>query len=150
MQLTLDYRIVAFNAIGKLLYLQFVIIPSYNRFEGKVYMDNIYIIKDRLNEALTLRAMSAAELSDKTGLNRSSVSRYLSGKSIPRSLAIGKMAQALNVSPAWVLGYDVPMESTETQPTIEVHKLTPENLARLTAYYQALLDSQGDSDNANT
>lgn len=149
MQLTLDYQSVAFNAIPKLLYLQFVIFSTYNRHEGKVYMENIYIIKDRLNEAMVLRSMTAAELSSKTGLNRSSVSRYLSGKSIPRSLAIGKMAQALNVSPAWVLGYDVPMESKETQPTIEVHKLSPENLARLTAYYQALLDSQGD-DHANT
>ena len=112
-------------------------------------MENIYIIKDRLNEAMVLRDMTGAELSAKTGLNRSSVSRYLSGKAIPRSLAIGKMAEALNVNPAWVLGYDVPMESKVVQPQIEVHRLSPENQARLTAYYQALLDSQGGSD-ANT
>ena len=87
MQPTLDYQSVAFNAIPKLLYLQFVIIPSYNVVEGKVYMENIYIIKDRLNEAMVLRNMTGAELSAKTGLNRSSVSRYLSGKAIPRSLA---------------------------------------------------------------
>ena len=106
-------------------------------------MDNLYIIKDRLNQAMQLRGITAAELAQKTGLNKSSVSRYLSGKAIPRSLAIGSMAKALNVSPAWVLGYDVPMEGEETQPQIEVHKLSKSNQALLMAYYKALLDSQG-------
>lgn len=106
-------------------------------------MDNIYIIKDRLNEALKLRKMTAAELAKLTGLNKSSVSRYLSGSSIPRSLAIGKMAQALHVSPAWVLGYSVPMEAEEVKPVMDVNKLSKENYARLMAYYQALIDSQG-------
>lgn len=106
-------------------------------------MDNIYIIKDRLNEALKLRKMTAAELAKLTGLNKSSVSRYLSGSSIPRSLAIGKMAQALHVSPAWVLGYNVPMEAEEVKPVMDVNKLSKENYALLMAYYQALIDSQG-------
>lgn len=105
-------------------------------------MDNIYIIKDRLNEALRLRQMTAADLAKLTGLNKSSVSRYLSGSSIPRSLAIGKMAQALHVSPAWVLGYNVPMETEEPAPTIDIYRLNKENMARLTAYYQALIDAQ--------
>ena len=105
-------------------------------------MDNIYIIKDRLNEALKLRQMTAAELAKLTGLNKSSVSRYLAGSSIPRSLAIGKMAQALHVNPAWVLGYNVPMETEKVEPSIDIYRLSKENRARLMAYYQALIDSQ--------
>ena len=96
-------------------------------------MDNIYIIKDRLNEALHLRGITAADLSRLTGINKSSLSRYLSGESIPRSLAIGKMAEALHVSPAWVLGYDVPMEDGTPFVRVEVEKLTPENQALLMA-----------------
>lgn len=106
-------------------------------------MEQIYIIKDRLNEAMKLREMTAADLANATGLNKSSVSRYLSGKSIPRSLAIGKMALALHVNPAWVLGYNVDMEADAIQPEIELYKLTAENQSRLMAYYQALIDSQG-------
>ena len=105
-------------------------------------MDELYIIKDRLNEALRMRGMTASDLSKKTGLNKSSVSRYLSGKSIPRSLAIGLMADALNVSPTWVLGYDVTIYGKEIRPQIELYKLTSENQTRLLAYYQALIDSQ--------
>lgn len=101
-------------------------------------MDELYIIKDRLNEALRMRGMTASDLSKKTGLNKSSVSRYLSGKSIPRSLAIGLIADALNVSPTWVLGYDVTIDGKEIRPQIELYKLTSENQTRLLAYYQAL------------
>ena len=106
-------------------------------------MDNLYIIKERLNEAMRLRRMTAAELSAKSGLAKSSVSRYLSGENIPRSIAIGKMATALNVSPAWILGYNLTIDGKEI-PTIDVEKLNEDNKAKLFAYYQGLIDSQGE------
>ena len=105
-------------------------------------MDNLYIIKDRLNEAMQKRGITAAELAKLTGLNKSSVSRYLTGENIPRSLAIGKLAQALRVNPAWVLGYDVPMDEGVPPIQINVEKLNDANKERLQAYYQALIDSQ--------
>lgn len=104
-------------------------------------MDNLYIIKDRLNEALALRGMNISELALKSGLNKSSVSRYLSGQMIPRSIAIGKMATALGVSPTWVLGYDVTMDGKEIRH-IDLGQLTEVNQEKLMAYYQALLDTQ--------
>ena len=104
-------------------------------------MDNLYIIKDRLNEALSLREMNITELAVKSGLNKSSVSRYLSGQMIPRSIAIGKMATALGVSPTWVLGYDVTMDGKEIRH-IDLGQLTEVNQEKLLAYYQALLDTQ--------
>ena len=106
-------------------------------------MDNLYIIKERLIEAMKLRDMTATELANKSGLAKSSVSRYLTGENIPRSIAIGKMANALNVSPAWILGYNLTIDGQEI-PNIEIDKLTEENKTRLFAYYQALIDSQGD------
>lgn len=104
-------------------------------------MENIYKIKDRLNEALIMRDMTAAELAAATGLNKSSLSRYLTGENIPRSKAIGKMAEALNVSPAWILGYNVTIDG-KSIIDIDLSKLTEENKTRLQAYYQALKDSQ--------
>ena len=105
-------------------------------------MNNLYIIKDRLNEAMRLRGLNITELAALTGLNKSTVSRYLSGAVIPRSAQIGKMAQVLDVSPAWVLGYDVSMKG-EDLPVIDIHKLNAENQTKLFAYYQGLIDSQG-------
>ena len=139
------YHSVVFYATTKLHYLQFVICLQYNEGEGGNHiMEDLYIIKDRLNTAMKLRDMTATELSQKTGLNKSSVSRYLSGSVIPRSIAIGKMALALHVSPAWVLGYDVPMEDGTTFDHVDMDKLTPSNQDRLMSYYQALLDSQAE------
>ena len=92
---------------------------------------------------MNVRQMTASELASKSGLAKSSVSRYLSGENVPRSIAIGKMANALNVSPAWILGYNLTMEGEEIV-NVDVDKLTEENKTRLLAYYQALLDSQGE------
>ena len=87
--------------------------------------------------------MTAAELANASGINKSSLSRYLTGENIPRSKAIGKMAQALNVSPAWILGYNVTIDG-KTVIEIDLNNLSEENRTRLQAYYQALLDSQKD------
>lgn len=92
---------------------------------------------------MRLRGMTAAELANKSGLAKSSVSRYLSGENIPRSIAIGKMATALNVSPAWILGYNLTIDGKEIS-TIDVEKLNEDNKAKLFAYYQGLIDSQGE------
>lgn len=107
-------------------------------------MNNFYIIKDRLNEAMRLRGLNLSELAELSGLNKSSVSRYLTGKMIPRSPQIEKLAIGLKVSPTWILGYDVSMDGEEL-PKIEIQKLSSENQARLVAYYQALIDSQGET-----
>lgn len=104
-------------------------------------MESIYKIRERLNEALYMRGMTAAELANASGINKSSLSRYLTGENIPRSKAIGKMAQALNVSPAWILGYNVTIDG-KTVIEIDLNNLSEENRTRLQAYYQALLDSQ--------
>lgn len=104
-------------------------------------MDNLYIIKDRLNEAMKLRDLNITELAFKCGLNKSTVSRYLTGTVIPRSVAIGKMANALQVSPAWILGYEVTMTGEEIKE-IDTSKLTDRNKEKLFVYYQALIDSQ--------
>ena len=109
-------------------------------------MDNLFVIKDRLNEAMRLRQTTVSELAKKSGLSKSSVSRYLSGENIPRSIAIGKLANALNVSPTWILGYNVTIDGKEIVE-IDTDKLTDENKTRLIAYYQALLDTQRGNDN---
>jgi hypothetical protein len=58
------------------------------------------------------------------------------------------MAKALEVSPAWLLGYDLTMDGEEVT-RVELDKLTEGNRARLLAYYQALLDAQKGEDNGH-
>ena len=74
-----------------------------------------YYIKDRLREAMREAGKTQADLVRATGLNRGTISRYLSGAVEPRHEATHKLAQALDVSEMWLFGYDIPMERTEGQ-----------------------------------
>lgn len=72
-------------------------------------------LKDRLNIALKLRNTRAVDLCERTGIPKGAISYYLSGKSQPKADRLYKIAQALDVSEAWLLGFDVEMERTPTQ-----------------------------------
>ena len=71
---------------------------------------------ERLREALSNAKMKQIELSQQTGIDRGTISNYLSGKYEPKSDAINKMAIALNVNEMWLWGYDVPMEREKKTP----------------------------------
>lgn len=68
---------------------------------------------DRLREAMKDEGMKQTELVRLTGLNKSAISRYLSGEYEPKQDAIYKLAAALNVTEMWLWGFDVPRERTE-------------------------------------
>lgn len=65
---------------------------------------------NRLNKAITLRNIKPVELSEKTGIDKSKISSYMSGRYKAKQDGVFLLAQALNVSEAWLMGLDVPME----------------------------------------
>lgn len=72
-------------------------------------------IAQRLRKAMDAKGKKQADLVRDTGLDRGSISSYLSGKYEPKQKAIFKLSKALDVSEAWLLGYEVPMTRTEEQ-----------------------------------
>lgn len=66
--------------------------------------------KDRLNEAMWIRHISAAELSRISEVNEGAISQYRAGKYKASQRSLDKLAHALNVSIPWLMGADVPME----------------------------------------
>ena len=77
--------------------------------------ERVALTKDRLKEAMQRTGKKQADLVRETGLNRGTISRYLSGAVEPRQDAAYKLALALNVSETWLWGYDVPMERSTAQ-----------------------------------
>lgn len=71
--------------------------------------------KDRLQEALAMRDVRAIDLSRKTGIPKNTISNYLKGVSKPKADRVYQIAAALDVSEAWLLGYDVPAVRTKEQ-----------------------------------
>nr|DAX98289.1 MAG TPA: Repressor protein CI [Caudoviricetes sp.] len=60
--------------------------------------------QNRLNEALALRNMTAAELSRISGVNEGAISQYKRGKYKASQPNIEKIAKYLNVSIPWLMG----------------------------------------------
>lgn len=67
-------------------------------------------ISERIKKGLEIRNMKQAELVEKTGIGKSSISTYISGAYEPKQKNIYKIAKALDVNEAWLMGLDVPME----------------------------------------
>ena len=68
---------------------------------------------NRLNAAMRLRNIKASELSEKTGISKSSLSEYINGKYEAKQDGVYLLAKALNINEAWLMGLDVPMERTD-------------------------------------
>lgn len=77
--------------------------------------ERVATTKERLVEAMKEMNKKQADLVKETGLNKGTISRYLSGEVEPRQDAAYKLALALNVSETWLWGYDVPKERTIIQ-----------------------------------
>ena len=71
--------------------------------------------KDRLTMAMTLCGKKQIDLVNETGINRGTISRYLSGKYEPKADTINKLAIALDCSEMWLWGYDVPRKRSPEQ-----------------------------------
>lgn len=64
----------------------------------------------RLRKALTIRGMRQSELCQLTKIPKSAISQYLRGDFEPKQDRIYLIAKTLDVSEAWLIGYDVPIE----------------------------------------
>ena len=65
---------------------------------------------NRLNTAIRIRNIKPIELSEKTGIDKSKISSYMSGRYKAKQDGVYLLAQALNVNEAWLMGLNVPME----------------------------------------
>lgn len=109
---------------------------------------------NRLNKAISLRNIKPVDLSEKTGIDKSKISSYMSGRYKAKQDGVYLLAQALNVSEVWLMGYDVPMEST---PIKKISKIRIPVLGKVKAGYDYLaqeniigyesIDNVSDSEN---
>lgn len=69
-------------------------------------MKKISTFSERLSESIS--DMSVTEAAKFFGISKQSISAYLNNLRCPKHLTIIAMAQALDVNPAWLMGYDEP------------------------------------------
>lgn len=78
----------------------------------------------RLKEGMELNGLRQADLAQKTGLSKSRISHYMSGRYEAKQEALYLIAKALNVNEAWLMGHDVPKERTVTEKETDLSKET--------------------------
>lgn len=119
---------------------------------------------NRIKLAMLKADKKQVDIRKETGINRSAISRYLSGEYEPKQDAIIKLAKCLNVSEMWLWGYECSMERTEMQKKNDIQtdivvrmradekfsslvskldRLNPEQLASVTQIVDAFLSMKG-------
>lgn len=90
-------------------------------------------LRIRLKRAMNIRNLSQIELSEKTGIPKSSINQYLSGYSKPKDDRIFLLSKALDVTEAWLMGFDVPMDKEQAkEEKSEIHTIAAHAMEDLT------------------
>lgn len=69
----------------------------------------------RLQELINIMNIKQDDIVKRTGLNKSTISNYCNGNRIPNQKNLSIIADAFNISPAWLMGYDVNMKRNQKQ-----------------------------------
>ncbi len=72
------------------------------------------LTRERLEQAFAASGLTQAELARASGIDRGSISLYLSGRYCPKADKLMRLASALSVSPEWLSG----VESTPTETAL--------------------------------
>ena len=92
----------------------------------------------RLRDAMDLKHITAKELSERSGVNKSSISQYVNGLHKPSNIAAGKMAEVLGCNLLYLMGFDI----DKTAPlTGKLDQLNDEGYQRLMEYADLLLNA---------
>jgi len=103
------------------------------------------IMKERLREALRRKNMRQVDLAEQTGIDKSQISSYLSGKYRPKQENLTLLAEALDVTEHWLLGIDELAESESEKHSADLrlqayakHIYRERELEKLFQLYESL------------
>lgn len=89
------------------------------------------IIKERNLKQVDIIRMAAPYCTEyRQKLSRSDLSQFISGKVVPGQWKLTLIALALDVSEAWLMGYDAPKERQTSKPPVNDEELLDEELIR--------------------
>lgn len=103
----------------------------------------------RLQTALEMNNMTAAELSRRTGISEGSLSQYLRGTFTPKADKVFLISQTLNVSPNWLLSYDEPDEKLLSLEIATLFRSLPHEYQLQAVQYIRFLKSEAEKTNSS-
>lgn len=99
----------------------------------------------RLELAISLSGLTAREVAKRSGLSEANIYQYRRGLATPRGTdRVYLLATALGVSPGWLLGYDGPMQPSDSDATDLYMSLSEEDKLRAMDYMRYLKTKEKD------
>lgn len=95
-------------------------------------MEKQYTFAQRLQTLIDHLGITNAELAEVAHCNRSSITRYLKGDYEAKQDFIYLVCKRYNINEAWLMGFDVHMDKTETTSDDEDRKKLITKIMRLT------------------
>ena len=89
---------------------------------------------NRLSKALLIRNIKPVDLAEKTGISKSKISSYMSGRYKAKQDGVYLLSKALDVDPGWLMGYDVSMDGRTKITEIDVINLSTNEIIKKIPY----------------
>ena len=77
---------------------------------------------NRLNIAIKLNNIKPIALARQTGISKTNISFYMSGKYEAKQDGIKLLSDALHINPVWLMGYDVPIGNMLFERNIDINR----------------------------
>lgn len=90
----------------------------------------------RLIELMKITGDTQNDIARKSNIPKSSISHYVNGVREPRQDKLSRISDAYNINPAWLMGFDVPME-LETKKINEEKEINVKALELYETYKNA-------------
>lgn len=112
----------------------------------------------RIAEMMKVFNITQSDIVRKTKIPKSTLSNYLSGKRTPDQEHLSLLSDPYGINPAWLMGYDVPMElrhnhtDAKNEIIIEIEKrgLSEEQMDRVMHFVDLFLQLPPDKQKAVT
>ena len=95
--------------------------------------ERIATFAERIREYMTQNDIKAIDLAKRFHVSRSTISQYVNGTVVPKRDRLVLIADALNIDPLWLMGYDVPPE----RQNVVTSDLTQDEACVISAYRNA-------------
>lgn len=108
-----------------------------------IFPDKVSTFPERLNELMKEKGLAQADLVKGTGIERSRISLYCSGRNDPKFEPVYKLALYLCVSPVWLMGFDVPRKTEKESSYFDekLNMLSDEGRRKVEEFIDLLLDN---------
>ena len=95
--------------------------------------ERIATFAERIKEYMNRYDVRPVDLANRFHVSRSTISQYMSGAVVPKRDRLVVIADALNIDPLWLMGYDVPPE----RQNVVTSDLTQDEARVISAYRNA-------------